>query len=231
MKIYYAGLYENVAEIYTLKDCGAKRLMLSYYYKNKEKQMIRFKENNFSIMMDSGAYSAWKKNIKIDINDYVKYLNDFEIKDCICLDVVGDAISSYKNQKYLENKGINSIPVFHYGCEFKYLEQLILDGYSYICLGGTVGLKRKERREFFETCFRLYPEIKFHGLGMTDIELMKDFDWYSVDSTTWLIGRKYSKLATLEGQVKISNKLPVQERIAMNVKFFVELERIKNHIK
>lgn len=58
MKVYFAGISGNVKRLEYLKKFGAKRLMLTYadarYY---NRQLPRFREGNFDLFLDSGAFS------------------------------------------------------------------------------------------------------------------------------------------------------------------------------
>ena len=226
MIVYYAGMAGNVADLFTAVKYGCRHLMLSYYYNNSEKQMRRFRKLGLHIFLDSGAYSAWKKGVSIDIDEYIQYIKNNHIGKYIVLDVVGDPEKSYENLKYMESKGLQPLPVFHLGSDIKYLQQLVDEEYFCICLGGTVGSNRNKRIEFFDECFNKFPNTYFHGLGMTDPKLMLKYPWFSTDSTTWLIGRKFCKLATMEGQrIDLPKETPMKEKIGLNVQFFRKLEK------
>lgn len=213
--------------LFTAVNNGCLHLMLSYYTDKKNiKQLNRYRKIGLHIFMDSGAYSAWKKKVTIDIDQYIEFIKKSYIGKYIVLDVVGDPEQTYNNLKYMESKGLQPIPVFHLRSDFKYLERLVNEGYYNICLGGTVGTKRNKRIEFFDECFKRFPDTYFHGLGMTDPKLIQKYPWFSVDSTTWLIGRKICKVATLEGQKDLPKDMPTQERIVRNVRFFRDLERM-----
>ncbi|MDH6674288.1 hypothetical protein M2277_004980 [Paenibacillus sp. LBL] len=227
MIIYYAGISGNVIDLHTAVNNGAKHVLLSYHYRSlyNQKQMRRFRNLGLHLFVDSGAYSAWKVGIDIDIDEYIAYLKENCIGKFINLDVVGDPEKTYFNQKYMEDKGLNPVPVHHMGSDLTYLSQYEKEGYRYICLGGSVGASKKSRVQYFDQCFENFPNLLFHGLGMTDIELMTKYPWMSVDSTTWLVGRKYCQVITEEGRISIPKDTPMSEKIGKNVKFFRELER------
>ena len=55
--------------------------------------------------------------------------------------------------------------------------------------------------------FELYPNIKFHGLGVTSKILVDKYNWESIDSTTWLHPFKSGTEITVDGkQVKTDEK-------------------------
>lgn len=232
MIIYYAGVGRNTKSLYSaISAGGCRHIMLSYYYRDEFRtlQIRRFRRLGLHLFLDSGAFSAWTKGIRIDIDEYCQFIKDGQIGKYIVLDTVLDdrnagAEQTYENLKYMESKGLMPVPVFHYGSDLKYLERLVNEGYEYICLGGTVGISSTNRAKFFDEVFGNYPDTFFHGLGMTDPKLIRKYPWFSVDSSTWLSGRKYNRLVTENGQIPLPEGTPQHEKIARNVEFFVGLE-------
>jgi hypothetical protein len=216
--------------LYTAVKNGCRHVMVSYYHltsklSNSDIQLSRFRKLGVHVFLDSGAYSAWKNEVDIDIDKYIRFIKDNSIGKYVNLDVVGDPEKTYENQKYMERQGLQPIPVFHFGSDIKYLQQLVDEDYYCICLGGTVGKAKSERIKFFDECFNQFPDKYFHGLGMTDPQLMLRYPWFSVDSTTWLVGRRFCQLITMEGRVDLPKDMSVQERVALNVKFLRILEK------
>lgn len=225
MILYYAGMNREKKALFTAVKNGCRHLMLSYYFdKDNITQLMRYRKLGLHIFMDSGAYSAWTKNVQIDIDKYIEFIKNNHIGKYIVLDVVGDPVQTYKNLKYMESKGLQPIPVFHFGSDFKYLQQLVDENYYYICLGGTAYTNTLNKINFFDQCFKNFPNTYFHGLGMSQIRLMSMYPWFSLDSTTWLNGRKYNKEITLNGQKNFPKNMNSQEKIAINVQFFSNLE-------
>jgi hypothetical protein len=175
-------------------------------------------------MLDSGAYSAWKKGEVISLDEYIAYIRRNQIGKYVVLDVIGDPEATDANLARMEAEGLYPIPVFHIGTNFSILDRYT-ERYRYIALGGTVGKSKDIRETFFDKVFERHPEITYHGLGMTIPELMRKYPWFSVDSTTWLTGKKNARLVTDSGQIDIDGTLPVSERVAMNVRYFDDLER------
>lgn len=229
MIIYFAGVNGNTKDLYIAVKNGCKHLMLSYFQKEyyPKKQIDRFRKLGLHLFLDSGAFSAWSKKIQIDINDYISYIKENFIGKYIVLDIIGDPEQTYWNLQYMKSKNLYPVPVYHMDDDIKYLEQLINDGYKYICLGGSANRRRQSREEFFDMCFENHPNIYFHGLGMTDTNLMKKYNWYSVDSTTWLSGRKYNKKLLHGSRIEFPPDVTPEEKIAYNVKFLKEIEKSK----
>ena len=226
MKIYFAGISGNVKRLNYLKEFGADKLMLTYadikYY---NKQMPRFKNGNFDIMFDSGAFSLWRRGIKICIKDYCEYLKKHSIEKYIVLDKIGSHAETMLNQRIMEDLGMTPIPVYHLNSPVENLYE-ICEKYPYVCLGGTVGSHTTTRMNFFREVFNHFPNHKFHGLGLTDTTIIKSFPFYSVDSTTWLIAEKIGKIFNENGKrCNPPSELNVKEKFQNTIGFFTKLDK------
>lgn len=156
-----------------------------------------------SIFLDSGAFSAFTKKVKINIDEYIDFIKKHEryIDVYANLDVIGDADATLENQKYMESKGLNPLPVFHTLYEpFDYLVYLLDKGYSYICLGGmATGVDRETLITKLDISFSEYicdketgfPKVKVHGFGLTSVDLLIRYPWFSVDSTSWVLTSRF----------------------------------------
>lgn len=228
MILYYAGLDNHVADLYSaLRAGGCRHLMLSYHYRRHfgPNQLKRYRRLGLHIFLDSGAYSAWTQGIEIDLGEYMRFIVDNRIGKYINLDVVGDPEQTYTNMKRMEAAGLSPVPVFHMGSDFKYLDRMVYEGYEYICLGGTVGAHTNTKIEFMDKVFRDYPDLFFHGLGINDKKLMDKYPWFSVDATTWLIGRKYNVRLTSVGRVQLPKDITSADKIRFNVEYLSKLEQ------
>lgn len=153
--------------------------------------------NKINVFLDSGAFSAWSKNIQIDINEYIQFIKKHQsfLSHYANLDVIGDPVATWENQKKMEEEGLSPMPCFHFGEDIKYLTKYYLTGkYKYIALGGMVGNHSGVLIEWLDNLFSNYlcdkqgsPIIKVHGFGMTSFKLMLRYPWYSVDSTSWVL--------------------------------------------
>jgi len=90
----------------------------------------------------------------------------------------------------MEDRGLKPLPVFHFSSDLGPLKELISQ-YKYFALGGLVPYARQKKKlfSFFDKAFSLIgTKSKIHGFGMTGVELLKNYPFYSVDSTSWLGG-------------------------------------------
>lgn len=147
------------------------------------------------IFLDSGAFTLENEKVK----DIQKYLDDYidyilKYNDRLLayanLDDVHDVEIGWKNQMYMESRGVRPVPVYHYGEEFKWAEKYINE-YDYIGVGGVargipVGSLRALLDRVFDYREKKGLKTKVHGFGITGYQFMMRYPWYSVDSTTWL---------------------------------------------
>lgn len=165
------------------------------------------------VMIDSGAHSLFVK-YKAQLNfyesdefwEYVDTYAEFikanqdHIAVYVNVDIIRNAELTWKVQKYLEDTHkLNPLPVFHTGEDFKWLKKYI-DNYDYIGLGGLgqKGGKTRWMKTIGDPAFSLIcpspdyiPIRKFHGFAMTSPDLISDYPWYSVDSSSWVSAGKY----------------------------------------
>jgi hypothetical protein len=194
MHLYFAGYTAYAKEA---KEAGLDHLLESYLtFRNKtgkgefvawhtEKGLI-----NEHIFLDSGAFSAWTRKVKIDIDAYADFIKQNKQFLTVYgnLDVIGDAKGTERNQRYLESKGLHPIATFHIGSPYSELERMVKE-YKYIALGGLVGVPRARRILHLDKCFRIIRDkVKIHGFGVGDFELMLRYPFYSVDNTNWILG-------------------------------------------
>jgi len=193
MKLYFAGS-ENIKYLSILLREKAKNLLFSYFYISKKKvNLLSISKDKFvngNIFLDSSGFSAFTVKALIDINKYCDYIH--QNKNILTvyanLDVIGDGEASLKNLNYMESQGLNPLPVFHYGEDWSLLDEYIKK-YNYFAIGGTVQLKKDKKvmYKFLDNCFsRVNQKIKIHGFGVTAIDLLKRYPFYSVDSSTWI---------------------------------------------
>jgi hypothetical protein len=170
-----------------------------------------------NLMLDSGAYSAWKSGNPIDLEQYAEYLEKtgLLVQCYVNLDVIpgerGDkhpssaeveesAKRGWQNYLCLKKMGLHPIPVFHRGERMYWLEKMLGEGVTYLGLGGiafgSFGMRLRWLEEVFAFLCgdRGWPPVKLHGFGVASPELMTRFPWYSVDTTSWRTPALYGKV-------------------------------------
>lgn len=159
--------------------------------------------------LDSGAFSAYSRGAPVTVDAYGEFLGRYsgQIEYYANLDAIPDgsvqraAEDTRSNQRAFEAKGLSPIPVFHKGEPFSFLEEYI-EQYPYLCLGGLVSDSDIDNEQFFNHVWKHFltnpdgtPKLKVHAFGMTSLKLLKQYPWYSADSSTWLIHSKLGQIA------------------------------------
>ena len=213
MKIYLAGS-ESYGSLF--RDAGGKNCLFSFYaffrtskLKSSLKAFDKFLEENneMDLFMDSGGFSAFTMGAVIDLDLYCQVIKKYKkhLTTYAQLDAIGDPDKTRENLEYMESKGLSPLPVFHYGSDFAILRELA-QKYDYIALGGLVPYSKRKTllKRHLDSCFAIVrDQCRVHGFGMTGMEILQRYPWYSVDSTSWLGGSKRAEYHSFErGKLK-----------------------------
>jgi len=143
------------------------------------------------LSLDSGAYTAWKQGHVLHVEQYAEVVqNNPHFDVAFNLDVIGDGKASYENWEKLNALGVHTIPVYHIGTEEIWLKKY-LEKSEYIGLGAIANLDTVKRLQGLSSIWKRYlvdsqglPSVKVHGMGLTAVQIMCRYPWYSVDSIT-----------------------------------------------
>lgn len=187
-------VYDRLTPIQKQHRIDCKNLLESYHYFNTDKVCEYTRLGGERVFLDSGAFSAYTQGVVIDLPKYCEFIKRHAdiIEVASVLDAVGDPYKTYENQKAMEAHGVAPLPCFHYGEDERYLEYYVAN-YEYITLGGMVPISTPNLLLWLDRLWEKYltdgagrARIKVHGFGLTVIELMKRYPWYSVDSSSWV---------------------------------------------
>ena len=205
---------------------------------NDRKAIKKFLElmSNNKLFIDSGAYSAWSKNKHIDVDDYIKFINENTDKFTLFAsvdDIPGELrrkptlweqrespAKSWHNYLYMREQVKDKdklLPVFHIGEDFRHLQNMLDATFNgehipYIGLGGTVGLACTVKEDWYKQCFKIIQQssnanVKVHAFGMTNLEILENYPFESADSTTWLMAAINGELCTKYGRICVSQQV------------------------
>jgi hypothetical protein len=174
------------------------KVLLSYYYYSStdlDKEFTKLFRIQPEVFFDSGGFSAFTQGIKIKAEDYGNFLLKWQHVAAVYanLDVIGSPEGTWANQQALEAMGLHPIPVFHVGEPWSWLERYV-ERYPYIALGGMVPHLKTWRKllPWLVRCFQIgRGKSVYHGFGVTTWSIVKDFPWYSIDSSSWGMGARY----------------------------------------
>lgn len=215
-------------------------LLESYHYIHKETYVNHIRESGDKIFLDSGAFSAWTLGVDIDLPTYCDYIKRnmdiLRIEDgdvmASVLDGIGDVHKTYENQLAMEALGAKPLPCFHFEEDERYLEWYIAN-YQYITLGGMVGKPVKQLRNWLDRIWDRYlcdgsgrAKIKVHAFGITSVEIMERYPWYSVDSSSWIQAAAFGSVITPDhGPMPVSDKSPSRHDAGRHVSNFSPAEK------
>lgn len=179
-----------------------------------ERQQSR--KQKVKLMLDSGAFSAWKRGIEINRQEYADYIkrNIHLLDSYVNLDVIPGAPNrkrtqaevedsaqrSYKNQQWFKRQGLNPIPVFHQGEDFRWLHRYIDDGEPYIGISPSGDYPTVTIKPWLDQAFTIttndkgLPIVRTHGFGVASFELLKRYPWYTCDATSWVLTAAYGSI-------------------------------------
>jgi hypothetical protein len=166
-----------------------------------------------SLILDSGAFSAWTRKAQIDIDAYIAFIKAHmeHLDYYVNLDVIpgefgrvpnaseveASAQQGWENLLYMEEFGLHPVPVFHQGERFAWLERMINHGCSYIGISPANDRTTDQKRVWLDQAFSVvcdadgHPRVRTHGFGVTSIPLLHRYPWYSADSTSWILFGAY----------------------------------------
>ena len=181
MKVYFAGVDRSLlGSVFAGAD-----VLFSFASLSRQRRSSIPTGRFSSVMLDSGAFSAFRYGETIDILEYCEFIehNRERVDLYVNLDVIGDATVSMANLNLMESRGLSPIPVFHHGEDFDVLRRMC-DRYPLVGLGGMVPRSRPRMFEWLSAIFDRFPH-EYHGFGIGDVSLISTFPFHSVDNTTW----------------------------------------------
>ena len=176
-------------------------------------------QSDSEIIFDSGAFSVWKaeekgESITIAVNGLADFILDNQdvVTYAASLDVIpnGDArrrkdyakttpSESKAHYYYLLSRGVPReilIPTYHRDEHEDYLFWM-LDETDYIGLAGNTEdfeLLKRFLVEAWKHIARRNPCARVHGFGMSRAEILKQYTWWSCDSTSWVDDARFGKI-------------------------------------
>lgn len=137
-------------------------------------------------ILDSGAYSAFKSGIEIDIDALTAETVSGRWGECVALDIIGDPDGSLKNALYMKAQGSPAYPVFHIGEPYDLLKEYCR---QFTKVGLSCRLSRQEPYEesfkFLDHCFGYYWPHKFHSFGWIEEKPLMRYPFHSADTASW----------------------------------------------
>lgn len=232
--LYFAG--SQCPESTELVEQGGYCRLYSYF-NDMSNIRKRFESNPpGKLFIDSGAFTAWTKGVKLDVDEYIDFLNANSDKIYLAgqVDSIAGEINrsatleeqtqasedTWDNYLYMRSRLKNPdmvVYTFHIGEDFKYLKQALAwkdengKGFPYMALGGTVGKPVADKIRWFRRVFDIIkssdnPNVKVHAFGMTSLKVLTMFPFASADSTAWIMTGSNGGIMTQLGVIDISSQ-------------------------
>ena len=145
------------------------------------------------LLIDSGAFTAWKQNKEIQVEDYANWINNLPINPWryFALDVIGNALKTQKNFDWMYAQNMKPTPVFQRGEDWSRLKEY---HQTSDLVGIGVGVKSKAYKNYLREVMNHTDEIPVHWLGVTMPPWIAYYKPFSVDSSSWCAARQYGKI-------------------------------------
>lgn len=215
MRIIFSAVKKNELLDWLVAN-GATSFLFSYEDKKVYQQvehLSKYRDEKFLILIDSGAFSAWNRGLKIDINHYVEFIEKIKkiatIHDIyfINLDViphvkgtkptkeqiVAACEKGIENYHYIKSKGHSTIHTFHQFEDLKYLDLIATEcnDFNYIGISPANDQSIESRNQWLSSVYnKIKNSTRTHVLGLTAKDSLEKFPCYSADSSSWInVGR------------------------------------------
>ena len=196
-------------------------ILESFFYADADTERLLPHYGDF--LLDSGAFTFMQgKGGSPNWDEYVERYADFikrnDIKKYFELDI--DSVVGYERVKRIRaslerQTGRQSIPVWHLSRGMEEYRRMC-DEYSYVAIGGIVsGEITKEKYKFFPSLINEAHKrnAKIHGLGFTNLALLPQMHFDSVDSTAWTTGNRFAYLYYFDGKTMQKKDVPPRHRL------------------
>lgn len=214
MEIYLAGTERRR---YVLEDATNLRpyILESFYTAEKNKCAGEMLKYYGDYLLDSGAFTFMNSGGQEDWESYIERYADFinrnNIQKFFELDI--DSIVGYDKVKEFRHRlekltNRQCIPVWHISRGKEEFTRMC-EEYGYVAIGGIVTKeitpdKYKYFSYFIKEAHRHGARI--HGLGFTNLKLLTQYHFDSVDSTAWTCGNRFGKVYCFDGKTMREKK-------------------------
>jgi hypothetical protein len=175
-----------------LAEPALLNLLVAYpYARTTEIEFIKENIDRIRIVIDSGAFTAWKAGKPIALDDYCKFLEALPFKPWryFTLDMVGDPHGSLKNYQTMLSRGFKPVPIFTRGEDPQVLDEYYKTS-DVVGIGGLVGTQGN--KGFVKGIMKLVNGRRVHLLGFTNLAFLKVFKPYMADSSSWEMGARFA---------------------------------------
>lgn len=182
------------------------RLLVAYPYLDNPGMLKHVTDNaaHLQLVVDSGAYTAWKAGTPIKLDDYCRFLDRLPVTPWryFALDMIGDPAGTMRNYETMLKRGFKPIPVFTRGEDLSMLEDYYRTA-DVVGIGGLVGTRGN--KGFVNALMKAAGKRRTHWLGFTDMAYMKHYRPYMCDCSSWRWSVRYALVRVYAGKGRFEN--------------------------
>jgi len=168
------------------------------------------------LILDSGAYSAWRKQEELNVDEYIAYIQKHKehLYEYVNLDKIPGAFGKkpsageveasaqlgWKNLLLMHKEGLKPMHVFHQGERRYWLEKMLGEGLEYVGISPANDRTTKQKIEWLDEIFSFlcgtkgFPMVRTHGFGVTSLPILFRYPWFSADSVSWILFGAYGQV-------------------------------------
>lgn len=191
-------------------------LLYSYYYLRNDKSAAADTEllvalaPYIDILIDSGAFTDFHmerkaaargtSHLPLRLDDYIAWLHDTKEHwwQYVMLDVIRDPRASRLNLQRMVSKGLRPMPVFTYPETLDVVPELVGINEHLCVSGGTDAARSFMHQRIHRVYDASERRAKIHGLAFVKYPDIYQLPLYSVDSSTWLAGKRFGTIHRYE---------------------------------
>jgi len=185
--------------------------LISYWYaKQAGKTFNEILDNadRVNLMIDSGAFTAYKCGANITVKEYIAFCKQIKqyTDKYIMLDVIRSPAKSKDNYKAMLDAGLEPIPIWIEGDSIEDFRWYYENSNKYVCISGG----RRDRADFLYRCRMAkytFKDIKIHALAYVQLPGILKLPIYSADSSTFISGSKYGRVVEYDYRKKKFNMI------------------------
>lgn len=171
-------------------------LLIAYPYMKPEVIAELRRMASVRVLLDSGAFTAWKAGTAIKLDDYCRFiesLGDLPWR-YFTLDVVGNPGETMKNYEIMLKRGFKPMPIFTRGEEIAVLEDYYATS-DVVGIGGLV--QTRGNKGFVKGIMRHVGKRSVHWLGFSGLPFVHVYRPYMCDSSSWASSLRYGSLSII----------------------------------
>ncbi len=179
-------------------EARANMLIAFPYWNVDVTKMMMQNQDVLRVVLDSGAFTAWKAGKPIALDDYCRFIEGLPMKPWryFTLDVIGDPEGSMRNYQTMLQRGFKPVPIFTRGEDASVLDDYYKTS-DLVGIGGLVGTQ--DNKGFVNGIMKRVAGRKVHWLGFTNIEYLKFYKPYMCDSSSWESGGRFASIRLYMG--------------------------------